>query len=874
MGRFLAVASFHNNPDEHINRTFENVLNQTHQDWLLIVGDDFSDDVEFKRRLKRRVEEVNDPRIIYYQVEERRELYLYQNMFNHYQYDYYFDLDTDDIIDPNLFEIYSNHFEAYPEVMSLFSDAHQIGVEGELQQWSLIQPTEDYFKEWDFRHNDEFWDIYSYRATQRMFGCGRAMRRITGQIPITKNCKTATDTLFLMYNLTRGAHLHIPRKLYTYIRRPGSDFGAMSEEEHLDFNLNANQYMTQDLYTDLSVYSDVWHATSAISTCEWLDNVNEFSLLTNEDLTEEQQSKIKNLYPDKTIKFNAEHDNLIVAFREGNIISGLKYKRLSVLTFNDNYGTATEESFNTFNDKIKGQIESEFAGGDWYTFFRQCRYTHDTIGTRKPIDPRVVIILKDTIDTIAESNDATELVQGINESGSTAYLIELKPTWNADLPHNNLGAHNVTEPNVEQLRKFIEAKQPDLLYWDGASSHLSDSTTYWLLNNYWSRISSQEIIGENLAEELLKVAIPEVPKCRFYHKSGPELHCDTVEGNWRAEFWRDGKKHWQHDLATGLWARYAQQWYQEWECRIYNTDTGHLHYTLKPDFTYFGVHLESSSLGDTLSFMGQIEQMNSERYHERLAVITHKQFLFDWELLAAQGIVKSKWDETKTTYPQNYQGLGVFQGDDAVSHPEKHPRDWRTIPMGAIAADQLGIKYVERRPTLAPEFYEKHPTADARGVCIATASTAQAKYWNHPTGWQDLVNKFRDKDVPVYYISREDTELEGVEHISDLTDAAQYMRTTGKLVGISSGLSWLAWALDINVAMISGFTWEFVEFNCEVRIINRSVCSGCWTWARFDRGDWNWCPQNKGNERQFECTKTITPEEVWQQLETSGKFGI
>ena len=74
--------------------------------------------------------------------------------------------------------------------------------------------------------------------------------------------------------------------------------------------------------------------------------------------------------------------------------------------------------------------------------------------------------------------------------------------------------------------------------------------------------------------------------------------------------------------------------------------------------------------------------------------------------------------------------------------------------------------------------------------------------------------------------------------------------------------------------MISGFTWEFVEFNCEVRIINRDVCSGCWTWARFDRGDWNWCPQNKGNERQFECTKTITPEEVWQQLETSGKFGI
>jgi autotransporter strand-loop-strand O-heptosyltransferase len=265
--------------------------------------------------------------------------------------------------------------------------------------------------------------------------------------------------------------------------------------------------------------------------------------------------------------------------------------------------------------------------------------------------------------------------------------------------------------------------------------------------------------------------------------------------------------------------------------------------------------------------------MQSERGHERLAVRTHKPFLFNWELLATQGIEKSEWN-SGDNYPQNWQGLGIFQTKDEVSNKSRHPRDWRTIPMGAIAADQLGIDYVERRPTMAPALLLKHSSADARGVCIATESTAQAKYWNHPTGWQDLINKFKVKDMPVYYISKENTELEGVEHIKDLIEVAQYMNTTQKLVGISSGLSWLAWALGINVALISGFTWEFVEFDCEVRIINRSVCSGCWTWARFDRGDWNWCPQNKGNERQFECTKTITAEQVWQELETSGKFNV
>lgn len=872
MGRFLAVASFHNNPDEHIDLTFNNVLNQTHQDWLLIVGDDFSNDPEFKRRLKRRVEEINDPRIIYYQVEKRRELYLYQNMFRHYQYDYYFDLDSDDVLDPHLFEIYANHFEAHPEVMSIFSDINQVDEDNNLEQWSIIPPVDDYVDEWRLRHTGEFWDIYGQRATQKMFGCGRAMRRLdTDSIPILKECKTATDTLFLMYNLNRGKHLHIPRRLYTYNNRAGSDSGFMTEQEHKDFNVNAIPYMTASIYGGLYPYADCWHATSAISTCEWLDDVNEFSLLTREDLSAEVQEKIRGLYPDKTIKFNVEHNNVIVVFEDGDKLTGLKYKRLSILTFNNNYGTATEADFNEFNDNIKSQVEAEFDGGNWYTFFRQCRYTHNTIGKRKPIEPRIVVILKDTIDTIEESEAVTELVRDINESGSTAYLIELKPTWK-NLPHENLGAHNVAEPNVELLRKFIEAKQPDILYWDG-SHHLSNSTIQWLTNNYWTRISSEEMLGENLAEKLLEVAIPEVPKCRFYHKSGPELHCDVVTGNWHAEFWKAGKRYWRKDLVTGLWARYSEGWYQEWECRVYNTDTGQLQYTLKPDLTHFGVHLESSSLGDTLSFMGQIEQMNSERDYERLAVRTHKQFLFDWEQLATLGIEKSEWD-SGDGYPQNWQGVGVFQTKDECSNSERHPRDWRTIEMGAIAADQLGIKYVERRPTLAPIFLEKHPSADARGVCIATKSTAQAKYWNHPTGWQDLVNKFKSKGIPVYYISKEDTDLSDVEHIKDLVDVAQYMNTTNRLVGISSGLSWFAWALGIDVALISGFTWEFVEFNATVRIINRNVCSGCWTWSRFDRGDWNWCPQNKGNERHFECTKTITPEHVWQELETSGKFNI
>ena len=70
MGKFLAVASFYNNPEEHIDITFNNMLKQTYDNWILIVADDFSSDPEFKRTLQKKVEALDDNRIIYYETKK------------------------------------------------------------------------------------------------------------------------------------------------------------------------------------------------------------------------------------------------------------------------------------------------------------------------------------------------------------------------------------------------------------------------------------------------------------------------------------------------------------------------------------------------------------------------------------------------------------------------------------------------------------------------------------------------------------------------------------------------------------------------------------------------------------------------------------
>jgi autotransporter strand-loop-strand O-heptosyltransferase len=94
------------------------------------------------------------------------------------------------------------------------------------------------------------------------------------------------------------------------------------------------------------------------------------------------------------------------------------------------------------------------------------------------------------------------------------------------------------------------------------------------------------------------------------------------------------------------------------------------------------------------------------------------------------------------------------------------------------------------------------------------------------------------------------------------------MRKSKAFIGIGSGLSWLSWALGTKTVLISGFSYDWAEMEDCVRITApNDMCSGCFNRLRLDGGDWNWCPDHKGTNRQFECTKSITGELVIKELE-------
>jgi len=108
-----------------------------------------------------------------------------------------------------------------------------------------------------------------------------------------------------------------------------------------------------------------------------------------------------------------------------------------------------------------------------------------------------------------------------------------------------------------------------------------------------------------------------------------------------------------------------------------------------------------------------------------------------------------------------------------------------------------------------------------------------------------------------------------------LAERARWLKHAEFYVGLSSGLSWLAWATHTPVVMISGFTHPTNEFATPYRVINYRTCNGCWTdpHLRFDHKDFLWCPRHKDTPRQFECTRLITVDHVKATLQRLPGFG-
>ena len=323
---------------------------------------------------------------------------------------------------------------------------------------------------------------------------------------------------------------------------------------------------------------------------------------------------------------------------------------------------------------------------------------------------------------------------------------------------------------------------------------------------------------------------------------------------------KDGEKHllYECNMTKGMWAKIEITYLKDYYIQIWENDN------LKENISFSKylrgkrvfICVDSNSLGDTLAWMPYMLDFK-EKHGCRVIVSTFRNSMFEKvypELIFAERAVVVQ--DIVAQYK-----IGWFY--DYKQEPI-HPA---TIPLQKSCTNILDLEFVEKKPRL--DFTPKERPIEGKYVCISVRSTAELKHWDY---WVELIAYLNDNGYIVVEASKEETKLNNVLKLADnsIENTMNYVHHSEFVIGLSSGISWLAWALSKKVIMIANFTEESHEFQqgC-IRITNKSVCNSCWNNPKykFNKGDWWWCPEHEDTTRAFECHKSISAKRVIGEVE-------
>lgn len=310
-------------------------------------------------------------------------------------------------------------------------------------------------------------------------------------------------------------------------------------------------------------------------------------------------------------------------------------------------------------------------------------------------------------------------------------------------------------------------------------------------------------------------------------------------------------------IGTNCWIKTSRSYFTDWKIEV---ESSKEKFTFGINFNNNKVYiaLDSKSLGDTLAWFPYVEEFRKKHNCKVVCSTFHNYF-----------------------FKETYKDIEFIEPGDIVHgiiakfvvgwfyDLNMEPENPVTIPLQKASSNILGLEYKEILPNL--DFKPKNKPYKEKYVAIATASTAALKYWTKE-GWSNVIKFLKQEGYRIIHISKEGTDLD-VEQLKDtsMENTMNVIHHAEFFIGLSSGLSWLAWALRKKTVMISNFTTADHEFQTDcIRITDTSVCHGCWNNPQFtfDKGDWNWCPKHKDTDRQFECHRKINSNTVIQKIKS------
>jgi ADP-heptose:LPS heptosyltransferase len=440
----------------------------------------------------------------------------------------------------------------------------------------------------------------------------------------------------------------------------------------------------------------------------------------------------------------------------------------------------------------------------------------------------------------------------------------------------------------------------------------SSNEVYTEVLKYWERLESSDQESnffitekENVEEMLLSNEKFEDPEILVSFRNGPgvEIKGDPLDSRlFRVIFYDDDTNEivYESDIRINHWTRSARKYFTHWRVEVWD-GTEKIHES-RMELAGKEVCLvfSTSTLGDTISWIAYAEEFRkihkcnltlhcsfSNIFKESYPEINFiERDVWVWEeienerwyasFLVMYGITVEDQKSQMLRMQRNFENKrGSLYVDGLDVHDKfKNPRHPHSIPLASIGSDALGLEEKEIRTRIKnPNPFER--PLEEKYICISEFASADGlKLWNNKIGWETLVQKLQSLGYKVVSISKEKSNLKGVikrNGLIDLEERIWYLHHCEFFIGVSSGLSWLAWACGKKVVMISGATVESNEFEEDnIRIINKDSCYGCWNSIehrnKFACFHASFCPENKN----FECTRKISPSHVLEEIQKNG----
>lgn len=269
----------------------------------------------------------------------------------------------------------------------------------------------------------------------------------------------------------------------------------------------------------------------------------------------------------------------------------------------------------------------------------------------------------------------------------------------------------------------------------------------------------------------------------------------------------------------------VRQWYTDWEIIVTDEDNKVVFIDkFNPNNQVVFIKIDAYALGDNIAWMPYVEMFREKHnckvicstFHNDLFIETYPKIMFVKPNTAIENV-----------YAQYYIGA-ASDGNSIYS-----PVNSKAVNLQMVASSVLGLTFAELRPNLVHPFNKSKRIFGQKYVTLSEFGSAENKSWKATDGWQKIVDYLNAAGFTVVVISKEPTNLRNViNHTGNyaLKERIYEMYHAEFHLGVSSGLSWLAWALGKHVVMISDVTPKWHEFQSDVS----RVCANDLTMVDYD----------------------------------------